>query len=47
MFGYGRISIKGNHLKYEFISLPVGKVVDTWNIVKDSIAVKQYEPIEK
>lgn len=40
LFGYGRITIKENHLKYDFISLPVGKVVDSWNIVKDPDAIK-------
>lgn len=35
-YGYGQVTIKANYLKYEFISLPVGKVVDTWYIIKDS-----------
>ena len=34
-YGYGQITVKANYLKYEFISLPVGKVVDSWYIVKD------------
>lgn len=34
-YGYGQVTIKANYLKYEFISLPVGKIVDTWYIIKD------------
>lgn len=34
-YGYGQVTIKANYLKYEFISLPVGKVLDTWYIIKD------------
>lgn len=35
-YGYGQVTVKANYLKYEFISLPVGKVIDTWYIVKDT-----------
>lgn len=45
-YGYGQITIKANYLKYEYLSLPVGKVVDTWYIVKDgsnkSVTVDEY-----
>jgi hypothetical protein len=34
-YGYGQITIKANYLKYEYISLPFGKVVDSWYIIKD------------
>ena len=35
-YGYGQVTVKANYLKYEFISLPVGNVVDTWYIIKDN-----------
>ena len=34
-YGYGQVTIKANYLKYEIIKLPVGKIVDTWYIIKD------------
>jgi hypothetical protein len=37
-YGYGQVTVKANYLKYEFISLPVGQVVDTWYIIKDKNA---------
>ena len=33
-YGYGRITIKGGHLNYQFISV-FGKILDEWNIIKD------------
>jgi hypothetical protein len=34
-YGYGRIIIKGGHLKYQSITIPMGRVTDEWNIIKD------------
>lgn len=34
-YGYGRMIIKGNTLKYQFISIPAGRVSDEWTIVKN------------
>ena len=34
-YGYGRISIKGGHLKYQYVTLPFGKVQDEWHIIKN------------
>ena len=33
-YGYGRITIRGNTLQYQFITVPSGKVVDEWTITK-------------
>lgn len=33
-YGYGRIIIKGNQLKYQFISIPAGRIADEFTIVK-------------
>lgn len=33
--GYGRITIKGGHLKYQYITIPGGNVHDEWNIIKN------------
>lgn len=33
-YGYGRMLIKGNTLKYQYITIPSGKVADEWSIVK-------------
>lgn len=33
-YGYGRMIIKGNHLKYQYITIPAGRVADQWNIIK-------------
>ena len=33
-YGYGRIEIKENLLKYEYVSVPGGKIIDTWYITK-------------
>jgi hypothetical protein len=33
-YGYGRMIIKGNQLKYQFISIPAGRIADEFNIVK-------------
>jgi hypothetical protein len=35
-YGYGQITIKANYLKYEYLTLPVGQVVDSWYIIKDT-----------
>jgi hypothetical protein len=35
MYGYGKIQIKGNTLRYQFISAVSGKVVDEWFITKE------------
>lgn len=40
-YGYGRITIKGNHLRYQFIAIPSGRVIDEWNIVKDHKGINQ------
>lgn len=43
-YGYGQITIKANYLKYEYLTLPVGQVVDSWYIVKDeqgNVGVKE------
>ena len=32
--GYGRITIKGGHLKYQYLTIPGGKISDEWNIIK-------------
>jgi len=34
-YGYGRITIKGGHLKYQCITIPMGRVADEWNIIKN------------
>lgn len=34
MYGYGRISIKGNTLKYQYVVIPSGRVYDEWSIIK-------------
>jgi hypothetical protein len=34
-YGYGRITIKGNQLKYQYITIPSGRVADEWTIVKN------------
>ena len=34
-YGYGRITIKGNTLKYQYRTIPLGKVEDEWHIVKN------------
>jgi len=33
-YSYGRMIIKGNQLKYQFISIPAGRIADEFNIVK-------------
>lgn len=33
-YGYGRVQIRGNELKYEYVSVPGGKVIDKWYITK-------------
>ena len=33
-YGYGRITIKGNRLQYQYISVGGGKVLDEWFITK-------------
>jgi hypothetical protein len=33
-YGYGRMIIKGNQLKYQFISIPAGRIADEFTIVK-------------
>lgn len=35
LYGYGRVTIKGGHLKYQYITIPTGRIVDEWNIVKN------------
>jgi hypothetical protein len=35
-YGYGKIIIKGNRLKYQFISIPAGRISDEFTIVKSS-----------
>ncbi len=45
-YGYGQITIKGNYLKYEFISPPFGKIVDSWYIIKDK-SIKNAQEFEK
>lgn len=34
-YGYGRIIIKGNELKYQYITIPSGKIADEWTIIKN------------
>ena len=34
LYGYGRITIKPNELKYEYIAAPTGIIVDKWRIIK-------------
>jgi hypothetical protein len=34
-YGYGKIQIKGNTLKYQFISAMTGRIVDEWYITKE------------
>ena len=34
-YGYGRITIRGGHLKYQYRTIPGGHVQDEWNIIKD------------
>jgi acid phosphatase type 7 len=34
-YGYGRITIKGDDLRYQFITIPGGLVKDEWHIIKD------------
>ena len=33
-YGYGRVTIVQNTLKYEFVSAKNGKVLDSWEIIK-------------
>jgi hypothetical protein len=33
-YGFGRIEIRGNSLKYQYISAEGGKVLDEWYIIK-------------
>ena len=41
--GYGRVTIKGGHLKYQFVTIPGGKITDEWNIIKDVNSWKRVE----
>ena len=33
-YGYGRVEVKGNVFKYQFLSVKGSKVIDEWQIVK-------------
>lgn len=35
-YGYGRITIKGSQLKYQYITIPSGRIADEWTIVKSA-----------
>jgi hypothetical protein len=45
-YGYGRITIRGDTLKYQYLGIPGGKVVDEWHIVKNLTKRETIEPIE-
>ena len=34
-YGYGRITIKGDNLSYQYITIPSGRIADEWTIVKN------------
>lgn len=37
--------IKGNELKYQFISIPAGKISDEWRIIKTNLSDSSLRPI--
>ena len=43
-YGYGRMLIKGDTLRYQFISIPAGRVSDEWMIVKNGPDHVQSKP---
>ena len=45
--GYGRITIKGGHLRYQFKTIPGGNIHDEWHIIKDIKSKNKKEEVRK
>lgn len=39
-YGYGRVTISGGHLRYQYITIPTGRVADEWHIYKNLTNMK-------